>query len=284
MITCNQINMDKGKKTIVMLGVGEEYLKNFNETFRPSIEAYAKRIRVPTIVIEEVICPSKTRIYWQRFLLFSHPRVAENEKILMLDSDIYITKHAKNIFDAVGNYPWGICKNNAYDLPKLAITDMYCYEDCPEENRPDFLTNSGMYVISKEYKDSLEKIYNQNQIKEARGFDMGPLSYLLLNDGKGIILPPEFNTLVVSYIEKYGCSLSSVLKMYDDNSFLHFAASKWRSIFYFVRWFDTTDSEFAKRIVRFFGRNEFNFITSRLFKIFQWSFGVYGYRFKKYFS
>jgi len=278
------IVMNNSDRAIVMFAIGEKYLKSFNETFRPSIERYARKINTETIVVEELIRPSSKKIYWQRLVMFSHPVISKYDKVLMVDSDIYITKHARNIFDVVGERPWGICKNNAYDLPTLALTDISCYEDCPKKNRPSFLTNSGMYVISKSYQNNLEKIYAENQIREARGYDMGPISYFLLNDKNGVILSSEFNTIVVSYIEKYGCALSSILKMYDSASFIHFAANKWHSIFIFVRWFDTTEFYLSKRLVRFLGRRQFDFITAPAFKIFQHLVGIYNYRFRKFFS
>lgn len=275
--------MNSEKRVVVMFGIGKEYLNNFNKTFRPSILRYAKKNKIDSVLVDEQIRPSNKKIYWQRLLMFSHPIVSKYDKVLMVDSDIYITKHAKNIFDVVGEKPWGICKNNAYELASLNITDPYCYEDCPKENRPNFLTNSGMYVISKSYQKDLERIYDENQIKEARGYDMGPLAYLLLNDGKGIILPSEFNTIVVSYLEKYGCALSTILKMYDDASFLHFAANKWLSVFIFIRWFENANTN-VQKAVRFLGNRRFDFITSRFFRIFQKFLGIYNYRLKKSFA
>lgn len=280
----NQVLTEKGKKAIVAFAVGDEYKKNFNQTFRPSVERYAKKINTDLIIVDNIIRPSKSKIYWQRFLMFSHPQISKCSKVLMVDSDIYITKHAKNIFSAVGDYPWGATKNNAYDLPGLAETDQLCFESCPQENRPDFLLNGGVYVISSSYKNDLEGLYEEYSIKEHRGYDMGPLSYFLLNEKNGIILSPEFNTIVISYIQKYGCSLSSILRMYDSASFIHFAASKWRSVFIFIKWFDTTNSEMAKKLVRFFGKRQFDFITEPLFRFFQRCVGMYNYRIKKYFS
>lgn len=270
-------------RAIVLLAVGEKYRKHFNETFRPSVERYAEKISTSTIVIEDVIRPSPYQIYWQRFLMFSHPKVSLCDRVLMIDSDIYITKHAKDIFDVVGSYPWGACKNNAYDIPRYAKSDMDCFASCPVENRPSFLLNGGVYVISRTYKDDLERLYEEYAPKEGVGYDMGPLSYFLLNEKKGIVLPPEFDTLVAPYLEKYGHSLSSVLEMYDSASFLHFAASKWRSVFLFIRWFDTTHSNLAKKVVRFFGQKKFDFLTSILIALFQRIVGMYTYRLEKYF-
>lgn len=279
----NCVLTERDKNAIVAFAVGEEYKKNFNQTFRPSVEQYAENINTELIIVDQIIQPSKSKIYWQRFLMFSHPQISQYSRVLMVDSDVYITKHAKNIFNAVGKYPWGATKNNAYDLPELSKTDKLCFESCPKENRPNFLLNGGVYVISSSYKNDLERLYKEYSIKEHRGYDMGPLSYFLLNENKGIVLPPEFNTIVISYLQKYGCSLSVILKMYDSASFIHFAASKWRSVFLFIKWFDTTDSEIIKKIIRFFGKKSFDPFTSLAFKVAQRLVGIYNYRFRKYF-
>lgn len=273
--------MPKDRKAIVTFATGKKYLKNFNETFRPSVERYSKSINTDLVVVEEFIRPSSKHTFWQRLLMFSDPRIAANDKVLMIDADIYITKHAKNIFDAVGEKLWGISKNNAYDLPNYAITDQYYFNDCPKEGRPPFAANSGMYVMSRTYKGELEAIYDEYSERESRGYEAGPLFHFLYNDGKGIILGPEFNTLVIAYMQKYGHSLSAVLKMYDTSSFLHFAAGKWRSIFFFIRWFDNTESRFAKKVVRYLGTSRFDRLTSALFSVFQRAVGIYDYRIKK---
>jgi hypothetical protein len=153
--------MNTERRAIVLLAVGEKYRQNFNETFRPSVERYAQKISTPTVIIEEVIRPSPYKIYWQRFLMFSHPKVSLCERVLMIDSDIYITKHALNIFDAVGEYPWGACKNNAYDIARYTESDMNCFASTPLENRPSFLLNGGVYVVSKTYKEDLERLYEE---------------------------------------------------------------------------------------------------------------------------
>ncbi len=275
---------NKGQFAVVTFATGKEYQKNFSKTFRPSLERYAQKINKEFIVIGDFIRPSSKHTFWQRLLMFENPEIAKYDKVLMVDADIYITKHAKNIFDAVGDKPWGIAPNNAYNLPEYAITDLYYYNDCPKENRPAFACNCGMYVISRSYQEDLAKVYEEYSEKESRGYESGPLNYFLLNENRGIILSSEFNTLVSMYIKKYGHSLSSILKMYDDNSFLHFAASKWRSVFYFIKWLDTTESTTAKKIVRFFGKKDFDPITSVVFSLAQRAVGIYGYRIKKYFS
>lgn len=276
--------MEQEKRAIVTFASDKEYLENFNKTFRPSVERYAQKIEKDLIIVTAYIRPSPRRAFWQRLVMFSHPEVSKYDKVLMIDADIYITKHAKNVFDAVGMYPWGIAKNNAYDLPKYATGDLKYYDDCPTENRPTFAGNGGMYVISRSYKDELEKIYDEYHLKESRGYEVGPLCYFLFNEGKGIILPPEFNTLVLAYMEKYGHSLSSVMRMYDEASFLHFAAGQWHFLFLFLKWFDTTNAITLKKIVRFFAKKKFDSITGPFIAFAQRCVGSYEYRFQKYFT
>ncbi len=272
----------EGNQAIVVFAIGDKYFKEFSRTFRPSFERYARKISIPLIISEKQLQETTKHPSWQKLLVFKHPTVSQCEKIMIIDGDMYITKHAQNIFSVCANVSWAACRNNAYNLSDLAKSDLDLYRFCSSTNRPNFVVNCGMFIISHFYKDSIEKIFKEQ--KEQTCYEQGPLSYFLINQPGGKILPPEFNTIVSSYVDNYGCSLSSILKMYQSASFLHFAASKWRSIFYFIRWLDTTESEFLKKCVFFCGKKRFDFLTSRMFKLFERFLGVYNYRVKRLFS
>jgi hypothetical protein len=277
------LEASRNKNTaIVTFVVGKKYLESFNETFGPSIRQYAKKIGREFVSVSDFIVPTSKHPSWQKLMIFKSELLSGYDRVLIVDGDIYITRHAKDIFEVIGERPWGIVKNNPYDLASFAKSDLTLYKYCPLENRPDFVVNGGMFMISREYQHGLEKIFHTQE--EQVCYEQGPLSYFLLNDARGVVLPPLFNTVVSSYIEAYGCGLSVVLRMYDEASFLHFAASKWRSLFIFIRWFDTTDSDVAKKIVRFFGQKKFDFLTAPLITLLQRMMGSYTYRFKKYFS
>ncbi len=274
--------MERNTKSVVITTVmGEKYTKVYQETFRQSQLNFVNRINSNFIIIDRDIEISLKHSHpsWQKLLMFRREDIFKYERVLFIDADVYITKHAKNPFEVVGDVSWSMAKNNAYDLPVPAISDLKLYYQCPESNRPDFMLNAGVFIVSKACKPILEHIFYS--YTEQPCYDNGPFSYHLLNSPNGVILPSEFNTIVFSYIQAYGCSLSSILNLYYNNSFLHFVASKWRSVFYFIRWFDNADSVFLKKIVRFFGKKEFDFITIRIFKLTERIWGIYDFRIKK---
>ena len=283
-ITLGSKDDRKSSIAIVTVAIGDKYLKKYDAMFRQSFLRYGKAVGADLFVVDDYIIPSDKRGWWQKLVPFEDSRIAEYEKVVVIDYDIYITKHAKNVFSAVGEKPWGICKSNPYDLAKNAIEDQYYFASCPEENRPPFAANGGMIVMSRSYKDALKKVYEQYSDIEARDMEAGPLFYFLYNDGKGMILDEEFNTPVALYVTKYGCSLSSVLRMYDRSSFIHFVGGKWHAIYYFVRWFDGLESKMAKKVVRFLGSKRYDPITSALFRLFQRGVGIYDHRIRKFFN
>lgn len=269
---------------IVTVAIGDKYLKKYNNMFRKTFERYAKAVGADLILVDDFIIPSNRRGWWQKLVPFEDPRIGHYNKIAVIDYDIYITKHAKNVFTVVGNKPWGICKSNPYDLPENAVSDLYYFNDCPKENRPPFAANGGMFVMSKLYRSALKEVYDTYSEIEARDMEAGPLFYFLYNDAKGLILDHEFNTPVALYVQKYGCSLSAVLRLYDGSSFIHFVGGKWHSIHLFIKWFDTTNSHLCKKVVRFFCAKHFDPITSLAFKVLQRWLGIYDHKFRRLFS
>lgn len=243
-----QSNQQK-KDVMVTLAIGQKYLDNFNREFRGSFERFAERNNIELVVVDEFIEKSEKRAPWQKLLIFDHPKVAPYGRAMFLDADIYITKHARNPFDVLGNRPWGIVDNNPYGLEYLHRTEPQLYDHCPEENRPDKMMNSGMFIVSKELKKPvLEMIYREQP--EQPCCDNGPLSYHLLNDKRGVILPPEFNTVVWSYRSAFGWGLSKVIELYDKNSFIHFAGNKGMMLLPLIRYIDTHENSFLTKIIR----------------------------------
>ncbi|MFA6404800.1 MAG: hypothetical protein WCW03_02265 [Candidatus Paceibacterota bacterium] len=256
-------NNQKVKDVFVTLAIGKKYLDNFNREFRGSFEMFAERHNLEFVVVDEFIKQSDKRAPWQKLLIFDHPRVAPYNRVMFMDADIYITKHAHNPFDVVGNKPWGIVDNNVYNLDFLKKTDPDLYKFCPKENRPDKLINSGVFIVTKEIKPIMEMIYND--YPEQQCCDNGPLSYHLLNDGRGILMPAEFNTVVFCYRYAYGWGLSKILKMYHENSFIHFAGNKGMMLLPMIRYIDTHEKTFLKSIIYFLGKESFDPITAFLF-------------------
>ncbi len=274
--------MSPNDQAIVVFTIGKKYYEEFNKTFRSSIERFAKKIGRELIIVEDYIFPSTKHPSWQKLVMFSHPKIAKYDKVLMVDADIFITNHAKDIFSVVGDRPWAAAKNNAYDIPRLKISDVTLYKNCPPDNRPEFVVNCGMFMVSKSYQADMERIFQEYD--EQICYEQGPFSYFLLNDKKGIVLSSEFNTIAHSYIEKYGKSLFSILSMYEQASFIHYTASKHKSVFYFLKWFDQVQSVYTKKIVYFFGNKRFDLVTRVVFDFWESCIGIYNYRIKRLFQ
>lgn len=274
--------MEKGRLAIVTMAIGDKYLRFYDKTFRKSQERYAKGLGIDFKVVTDMVVPSPKHPSWQKLLLFTLPDFSDRQSLLFMDADIYVTRHARDIFKAVGNRPWGIAKNNAYDLASLSITDQQLYLRCPASNRPSFVVNCGMFVVTPSYRDRFKSIFQSNE--EQPCYEQGPLSYFFLNENKGLVLDSEFNTIVISYLEAHGRGLSSVLQMYASSSFIHFTAGKHRSVFYFVKWFDGVDSRLVKRSIYYFAHKRFDPFTASLFRFSDRCIGIYGFRIKRFFD
>jgi hypothetical protein len=270
------------KEVILVMAIGEKYLNFYNNNFRESHERFAKKINRELVVLSEFIesFPGKYPA-WQRLLMFRHPKIAPYDKVLMIDADIYITRHARNPFEVCGDKPWGVVHNNPYNLASLAKSDLELYAFCPKENRPNYQLNLGMYVISKQYQPVWERLFYESP--EQPCYENGPLSYFLINEGKGMILPPEFNTLTSPYREAFGNGLSTVIKMYDENSFIHFAGGIHWPILWIIRYIDTHQNPITK-LLRFLGQRRYDKITEKAIESAHKLVSAYNYHIKKRFS
>lgn len=272
-----------GKENVVVTTViGDKYKDMYNKTFRASQERFVRKINTDFIFIEKDIekSPNHSHPSWQKLLMFRHPEISKYKRVFFLDADILVTRHAKNPFEIVDqSFSWGMAKNNPHLTSEAIDGDLELYKYCPVEHRPDFMLNAGVFLIDKSCEPVLEHIFYT--YKEQPCYDNGPFSYHLLTGPKGMILPSEFNLVVFNYIKAYGCSLSSILRMYREASLLHFVASKWRSVFYFLRWFDTTESYLLKKIVMYFDNKRYDFLTEKFFMLWERLWGIYNYRIKK---
>lgn len=267
------------KDVLTTLAIGAKYLDNFNREFRDSFERFAKKYDIEFVVVDQFIEKSEKRAPWQKLLIFDHPRITPYNRAMFMDADIYITKHARNPFDVLGNKPWGIIDNNAYNLEFLKKTDPALYNNCPKENRPDKMMNSGVFIVTKEMKPTMEMIYRDQP--EQQCCDNGPLSYYLLNDGRGMIMPPEFNTVVFCYRSAHGWGLSKILQMYHENSFIHFAGNKGMMLLPLIRYIDMHENSLLTKLVYFFGKKSLDFITGPALLAADQIRGAYRYHIKR---
>lgn len=254
--------MTEEKKVVVIVAIGQKYLNIFKKRFGDSIANYANKIGAELVIVDDWIGPRGKHASWQKLLMFDHPRIAKYNWAFFLDADIFATKHAKDPFLIVGDKPWGIVNNNPYNFDYLTKTEPALYDCCPKENRPNFVVNTGSFVIRKTYKPLLEKVFNDYPEQGCR--ENGPLSYHLINDGEGVYLPPEFNVMVFPYRATHGQGLSKVIKMYEESSFIHFAGGKGNLLLPLLKYIDKTEKSVLKSIIYFFGKEKFDPMTGFL--------------------
>jgi hypothetical protein len=270
---------------VVTTVTGERFTKMYNRLFRESQERYVKKLNLNFVFITEFIehSPRHSHVSWQKMLMFRHPQIAPYRRVLFIDADIYVTRHARNPFDIFGNSLWGEVDNNPYKITYLTQNDPKLYDFCPPENRPEIMLNGGVLIITKETSYIMEKVFYE--FDEQPCYDNGPLSYYLLNTPGGTLLPTEFNTLVVAHQMAFGRGLSSLLSMYHESSFLHFAGGPMKSMptLYIIRHIDTHPNSLVTKLIYFFGKKKYDFLTAPLLNTIRSVIGFYDYHVKKRF-
>lgn len=101
-----------GKNAIVTFTIGERYEKAF-ELFRPSWEKYCSKYGIDLIVIKEAFVQD-VKIIAQKLLICNQTWSSQYDKICWIDSDIYISDAAHNIFDAVSEGKIGMVNDDPF--------------------------------------------------------------------------------------------------------------------------------------------------------------------------
>ncbi len=216
-------NVKKTSEILVTIALGEDYRLFYDTYFRKSQEDFAKRHGMDFLAIYEPIVRSQKHPSWQKLLIFKHPQIAEYERVVFVDADIYITQTADNPSNLVPPEYWGMVDNNSYKLESLEITDPPLYVNCPKDYTPPLMLNGGFFIANrKEHQELFENIFLT--YPEQNCYEQGPLSYSLQRYcNRGIVLPSTYNAVLAAYRMKFGKGLSKIIDFFDDNYFIHFA-------------------------------------------------------------
>jgi hypothetical protein len=215
---------DRRDEAAVVIAIGQKFQEKYGRFFRKTHERFCFNARLPLVIIGEYIQKSEKGPAWQKLLMFRTPILSNMTRIVMIDADIYIKDGSKNPLDIVPKDRWGLAENNAFDLPWLKAGTPILYVDCPPDNRPDFVLNTGLFIVNKNiHEKTMEYVFShyKKQVCE----EQGPFCYHLINEFPGTILPFAFNNIVSSYIEKFGYSMTTIVTMYKESYGLHFAGS-----------------------------------------------------------
>ncbi len=225
--------MTKFKSAIVTIAIGNQYLKFYNKYFRPSHEAFAKKIDVPLIVIDnhidETELGTSRHPAWQKLNIFKSPLTHEFDQLCWIDADMYITDSSLNPFDLVDINNWAAVRNNIYNLDSYRVSDLELYKFCPSTNMPDYLLNTGFFIVNRYHHSKLLDYVYENY-SEQQCYENGPLSYHLLNTAGGIELSDKFNKIVMMHMHVEGTSLYSTYKLVKGAYFIHFCGGIRRRI------------------------------------------------------
>ena len=255
---------DKRDEAVITITIGREYEKTYEKYFKKSQERLCSSIHRPFIIVRSIIKETYKHPSWQKLVLFETPILSNMNRIMMLDADIYIKDVSTDPMDLVPKNNWGLALNNAFNLPTLSKTDPTLYQNCPKVNRPSFVLNCGFFILNKQvHRKIMEYVFNNYE--EQACLEQGPTSYHLITESPGTILPFKFNNIVGSYMEKFGYSMTSVMNMYKESNFMHFAGHANRNILYIYLKFEKYP--FIYRIVSWPPVLAFLDLISRVVKI-----------------
>lgn len=229
------------KVCLVTMAIGEQYLKNYNEKFRPSQEAYAKKqgydFRVITEFLDDKIKHWST-ISFNKILVCNQPWSYEYDFVIFIDADVYINPESPPIHSCV-DFGDKIGIVDEYTQPnrqrRIEIQRKQNWETsatvyyhlCGFYINTNLMLNTGVLVMQpKKHALFLQNIYNKyvlKSINHPRGFhyEQSSIGYELQKHEMFVVLPNTFNALWFLYkYENHELTLKDFSKQVY---FLHFA-------------------------------------------------------------
>lgn len=259
------------KNAVVTIVLGTTYGCLYNRYFKASHERFARSIGADLIIIRDYIVPTTKHPSWQKMVMFRHEAVQKYDRVLFVDADIYIQRDAKNPFDMVPRGQWGMVKNNEYDIPAIAESDLTLYSHCPTQpSHPSFVLNGGFFVAEKAVHQKVFE-YIFDHYPEEDCYEQGPLSYHFLTGFSGTtflgtILPGNYNGVLAAYRQKYGRGLSVIVRFFRENQFIHFAGGMNFLLISILMELDMAPQGFASKTINFFSSHYFDWLTGFLLR------------------
>lgn len=226
---------------VVTLAIGDKYIKEYNDLFRPSHEFYAAKhgydFRVITSYLDANLMDSNS-VTIHKYLLCSQEWSSLYEYIVVIDADILINKNSPPIpFELLGD--------------KIGMVDEACQPSC--EERIEIQRKCGWELYPKDYfalcgftldtphiynggfvvfqpskhRDFLENMYAtyaKASIGHPRGlhYEQTVTNYCFQTSDMVHPLPTIFNTPFLLY--KLADPKINIDKFYQSSCFVHFVA------------------------------------------------------------
>lgn len=181
------------KNAIVTFVIGERY-ERLHDIFRPSVERYCKRYDIDYIVLKEPLdrdISNHHKIGIQKLLIASQDWSQKYDKVMWLDSDIYISDGAENVFDQVKTDKIYMVQEYFYNdkfyhdtiyrkryNTKTSVEDLIrghketakelkCYDETDRDAQ--YFLNQGVMVFQPKYhSEYLKKLYDEEVSKKVQ--------------------------------------------------------------------------------------------------------------------
>jgi len=213
------------KKAIVTLAIGSTYSDRFEQLCRRNWTGYADRHGFDLFVIQEPLDRSerarRRSPAWQKCLVLGAPELAGYERVIWIDSDIFLNPAAPSILEGVPMDSVGVTDEHRF--PTFAVRQTILraiIANAPTEGEFNarywqgwldpgswhaawklpsgyaHIVQTGVMVLSpKHHREVLEHVYHAY---EDRGlnYEMRPLSHEIQSHGLQHWIDPRFNALV----------------------------------------------------------------------------------------
>jgi len=212
---------------IAIVCIGQKYLKDFEETFKPSIVAYAQKYGYDVRVFDNYLGKRHPDcISFEKCLVPS--QLMEYDCVVLMDADIYITKYAPPIHTLLSN-KIGMIDEACQISPELyknffGYTPIEYYKRMGFDIQTGKQLNGGLIVCSpKLHSDFLKNIY-EKYIEKAPNhplhfhYEQTCLGYEIQSQNMYDLLGTEWNRIYAFDIYQKN--------MFPSCNFLHFAGLK----------------------------------------------------------
>ena len=214
------------KKAIVTLAIGPLYAERFEQLCRKNWTAYASRHGFDLFVIKEPLDASeraqRRSPAWQKCLILGAAGMADYERIVWVDSDIFLNPMAPSILDGVPPERIGVTDEHAYPTPEMRQAILRVLIAAAPQNAQvggrsywqgwceagawhaamglaggqAHIVQTGVMVLSpKHHRDMLEHVYYAYE-EGGANYEMRFLSHDILSRGLQHWIDPRFNALV----------------------------------------------------------------------------------------
>lgn len=246
-------------QAIVTLAIGADYAERFERHCRANWTTYTRRHGFELVVITDPLDTSERARSrspaWQKCLILGDSRIAHNDRVVWVDSDICINPEAPSILDGVPPERIGAIDEHRFPSPEArqAILETiiavapesgdvgkrfwqawrdpgtwHRYAGLPSGQ--SHIVQTGVLVLSpKHHRALLEHVYRTYEDGGGKQFnyEMRPLSHEIQVQGLQHWIDPRFNALVWWLFLHQNAAADDLQRFVQENYrrsfFLHFA-------------------------------------------------------------